>query len=307
MKNRTIPPPLKKGDTIRIIAPGGRLKSLEPFRNGIAVLEQLGFTVRYPDQLWPGKDLFADSDSERAEELNRACADDTCAGIMTLRGGYGCLRMLQSIDLDLVRSRPKMLIGFSDITVLQNHLLAQTGLLSLHGPVLTTLPESTHQAIDRLYHCLTGSWRNTVSFPGIEILRGGATVSGLLTGGNLTSLVTMLGTPYDFSWQGRVVFLEDTGEPLYRLDRMLTQLALAGKFHEAAAILLGDFFSSSDRKERHDTTSLEWLWQRVLDLTDASRAPVWGNLPVGHVADNMTLPLGAEAAVNSSRGCIAFS
>ncbi len=307
MRNRIIPPPLKKGDTVRIIAPGGRLKSIEPFRSGIAVLEQLGFAVRYPDRLWPGSDLFSDSDSTRAEELNQAFADDSCSGIMTLRGGYGCLRMLHGVHLDVVRSRPKLLIGFSDITVLHNHLLSQTGLFSLHGPVLTTLSGLTTPAIERFYQCLTGSWQNTVSFPGVEILRGGATVSGLLAGGNLTSLATLLGTPYDFSWNDRVILLEDTNEPLYRLDRLLTQLALAGKFNEAAAILLGDFFTLSGREDSRDAESLEWLWQRVLDLTEATRVPVWGSLPIGHIPGNMTLPIGAEVRVNSSRGSLAFS
>ena len=307
MKNRIVPPPLKKGDTVRIVAPGGRLKSIEPFRDGIAVLEQLGFAVRYPERLWPGHDLFSDSDSARAEELNQAFADDSCAGIMTLRGGYGCLRMLHGVDLGLVRSRPKLLIGFSDITVLLNHLLAQAGLLSLHGPVLTTLAGLTPPAIERFHQCLTGAWQNTVSFPGIEILRGGAAVSGPLAGGNLASLVTMLGTPYDFSWKERVVFLEDTNEPLYRLDRLLTQLALAGKFNEAAAILLGDFFTASGREASGDAAALEWLWQRVLDLTEANRIPVWGGLPIGHLPGNMTMPIGAEARVNSSRGSLAFS
>lgn len=306
MKNRIIPPPLQQGDTIQIIAPGGQLNSLDRFRDGLAVLAQMGFVVRYPERLWPGHGFLAASDGERAEELNRAFADEESAAILALRGGYGCLRMLSGIDLDLVRNRPKMVVGFSDITVLQNHLLAATGLLSLHGPVLNTLGGSTLSAIERLYHSLTGSWRNTVSFSGIEILRGGPPVDGTLAGGNLTSLVTLLGTSYDFSWTDRVIILEDVNEPLYRLDRMLTQLALAGKFGEAKAILLGSF-STGSKDGRTDSASLEWIWQRALDLTDSSRIPVWAGLPFGHQAENMALPIGARVTVNSSRASLAFS
>lgn len=306
MKDRIIPPPLQQGDTIQIIAPGGQLNSLDRFRDGLDVLAQMGFVVHYPERLWPGHGFLAASDGERAGELNRAFADEKSAAILALRGGYGCLRMLAGIDLDLVRERPKMVVGFSDITVLENHLLAATGLLSLHGPVLNTLADSTPSAIERLYHCLTGSWRNTVSFPGIEILRGGPPVDGTLAGGNLASLVTLLGTSYDFSWNERVIVLEDVNEPVYRLDRMLTQLAFAGKFSEAKAILLGDFFSGSKDGSR-DVASLEWVWQRVLDLTDSSRIPVWAGLPIGHRADNMALPIGARVVVNSSRGSLAFS
>jgi muramoyltetrapeptide carboxypeptidase len=304
MKNRIIPPPLQKGDPIQIIAPGGQLNSLDRFRDGLEVLTQMGFVVRYPERLWPGHGFLAASDGERADELNRAFADEETRAIMALRGGYGCLRMLNGIDLDLIRRRPKMVVGFSDITVLQNYLLATTGLLSLHGPVLNTLTSSTPPAIERLYHCLTGSWRNTVSLSGIEILRGGPPVDGTLAGGNLTSLATLLGTSYDFSWKNRVIVLEDVNEPLYRLDRMLTQLNLAGKFNEAKAILLGDF--STGGKDDSSSAACEWIWQRVLDLTDSSRIPVWVGLPFGHRADNMALPIGARVTVNNSRASLAF-
>ncbi|MGW8158161.1 MAG: S66 peptidase family protein [Desulfoprunum sp.] len=307
MKARIIPPALKRGDVIQVVAPAGRPQSIEPFRSGLAVLDQMGFIVRYPERLWPGSGFLADSDAARAEELNRAFADDRSAAIFAVRGGYGSLRMLGGIDLDLVRAHPKLLVGFSDITLIHNHLLASLGLIGLHGPVLTTLAASPPNAIERLYHCLTGAWRNTFTFPSLEILRGGANVEGILAGGNLTSLTSLLGTRFDFSWQGLVVVLEDVNEPLYRLDRMLTQLAIAGKFDEAAAILLGDFSPGDTRHSETGPVDQEWLWQRVLDLTASSGIPVWAGLPSGHRPENLTLPIGARVVVNSSRRCLAFS
>lgn len=306
MKARLIPPALKRGDVIQVVAPAGRPAAIEPFRSGLAVLDRMGFIVRYPERLWPGSGFLADSDVARADELNRAFADDRSAAIITARGGYGSLRILDGIDLDLVRAHPKIIVGFSDITVIHNHLLASLGLVGLHGPVLTSLAASTPNAVERLYHCLTGAWRNTFTPPGIEILRGGGNVEGVLAGGNLTSLTSLLGTPYDFSWQGLVVVLEDVNEPLYRLDRMLTQLAIAGKLNEAAAILLGDFSRTDAGRDDCGPVDQEWLWQRVLDLTAASGIPVWAGLPSGHRPENLTLPIGAEVVVNSSRGSLFF-
>ncbi|MBB5346499.1 LD-carboxypeptidase [Desulfoprunum benzoelyticum] len=306
MRARIIPPALHKGDVIQVVAPAGRPSAVEPFRSGLAVLEQMGFVVRYPERLWPGSGFLADSDTARAEELNRAFADDRSAAIMTVRGGYGSLRILGGIDLDLVRAHPKIIVGFSDITVIHNHLLASLGLVGLHGPVLTSLAASTPDSVMRLYRCLTGSWRNAFALPGIEILRGGAKVEGILAGGNLTSLASLLGTPYDFSWQGLVVVLEDVNEPPYRLDRMLTQLAIAGKFNQAAAILLGDFSLADARLYDTGPVDQEWLWQRVLDLTAASGIPVWAGLPAGHGPENLTLPIGADVVVNSNRRSLFF-
>jgi muramoyltetrapeptide carboxypeptidase len=205
-----------------------------------------------------------------------------------------------------VRQRPKLLVGFSDITLLHNHLLAATGLISLHGPVLTTLSTSTPATLDRLYRCLGESWQGTSRFPRIEILRGGPEVRGTLVGGNLSSLVTLLGTSFDFSWQDHIVFLEDTNEPIYRLDRMLTQLALAGKFTGLAGILLGDFSLSDPQGDAETLRRKEWLWERVLDLTASSSVPVWAELPAGHCRENLTLPIGASTAMNSSRATLSF-
>jgi muramoyltetrapeptide carboxypeptidase len=307
MNKRILPSPLERGDCIQVIAPAGQLASIESFRQGLGILEQMGFSVQFPENLWPGQGFLADTDTHRAEEFNQAFLDDKIKAVFALRGGYGCLRMLEKIDLDLVRQRPKLLVGFSDITLLQNHLLATTGLLSLHGPVLSTLATSTPTSLARLHQCLTGSWRMESRFPNIEILRGGAAVQGILAGGNLSSLVSALSTPFDFSWKDRVVFLEDTNEPPYRLDRMLTQLALAGKFKDVAGILLGDFWSAGSENELEKLRRKEWLWERVLDLSASSHTPVWAGLPVGHCPENLTLPIGSLVTVKSDRVSLSFS
>lgn len=303
---RIVPPPLHKGDCIGIIAPASQLASAEHFRQGLAILRDLGFAAKYPPGLWPGQGFLADDDAGRADEFARAMGDEESRALLALRGGYGCLRMLERVDAGLVRERPKMLIGFSDLTILQNHLFQTAGLLSLHGPVLSTLPGCTLASLERLVHCLCGSWQGTLACPGVEVLRG-SDAQGSLIGGNLSSLVSLLGTPFDFSWEGCIVLLEDTNEPLYRLDRLLTQLFYAGKFNQAAGILLGDFSLAGHGNEVEKLRYTEYIWTRVLDLTAGSGIPVWGGVPSGHCPENLTLPIGAATSMRSGAATLHFS
>jgi len=307
MKTRIVPPPLKKGDCLSIIAPAGQLASIEHFREGLAILQDFGFNVKFPAGLWPGHGFLADNDAQRADEFNQALIDEDSQAILALRGGYGCLRMLDKITVDLVRERPKMLVGFSDITILQNYLFHVAGLLSLHGPVLTTLHTCTPAALERFFHCLNGDWRGALTCPRVEILRGKRNAEGPLIGGNLTSLTSLLGTPFDFSWEGCIVLLEDTNEPAYRLDRLLTQLFHAGKFDQAAGILLGDFSLSGQSHEVEKLRYTEYIWDRILDLTARNQIPVWAGIPSGHCAENLTLPIGAATVMHNGSAALHFS
>jgi len=223
------PIPLKKGGNLGIIAPAGRLLDAHRFESGVQVLREMGFNAIYPRDLWPGTDYLADSDENRGSEFNRLMANPEVNGLISLRGGYGCLRMLEKIDLAVVTNFPKMIVGFSDITLLQNYLYQNTGLISLHGPVVTSLGTANSATLERLFLCLTGKWDEPLEVKKIEVLRDGPTLTAPLVGGNLASLTSLLGTQYDFPWDGKNVFLEDINEPVYRVDRMLTQLSLAGK------------------------------------------------------------------------------
>ena len=307
MKPRIIPPALQKGDCLGIIAPASQLSSPEHLHQGIAFLKEMGFTVKYPPQLWPGQDFLADDDTHRADEFNRAMREEDSQAIIAVRGGYGCLRMLDGIAIEQLRERPKLIVGFSDITIIQNHLLQAAGLLSLHGPVLTTLHSCTHAALERLVRCLTGFWQGPMTCPGVEILRGKRDAHGVLIGGNLTSITSMLGTPFDFPWEGGIVFLEDINEPLYRLDRMLTQLAQAGKFEQASGILLGDFSLADHLGEVEKLRYIEYIWNRILDLTSRTQIPVWAGISSGHCTENLTLPIGAATVMHNGRAILNFS
>lgn len=306
MTEQHAPAPLKPGDIIGIIAPAGQIRDRQGFDSGIRLLAEMGFEPRFPRELWPGTGYLADSDANRAEEFNRMWADPEVSALLALRGGYGCLRMAAMIDLQQVRSQPKLLIGFSDITVLHNYLCRQTGLISLHGPVLSSLATSSRDAIERFVQCLRGNWRTPLQIKGVEVLRGDEETQGRLMGGNLSSLLTLLATPFEPDLAGSLLFLEDVGEPLYRIDRMLTQLWLAGKLHHLSGIILGDFSLGPDMEPLEKIRHHEAIWNRVLQLTADTQIPVWGGFPIGHGPANMTLPHGAKTIMDSRNGRLCF-
>lgn len=307
MKTPLYPPPLHKGDTIGIIAPAGQLQDPTRLSQGIAILTQMGFQVKFPAQLWPGRGYLADSDNNRGDEFNRLLRDDTIQGLICLRGGYGCLRMLDKIDLAAVAESPKIIAGFSDITVLQNFLYEQTGLISLHGPVVTSLGGATKECLAGFYERLLDLKPACMVTPQVKVLRSGISVAAPLIGGNLSSLVTLLGTPYDFSWDDKIVFIEDINEPAYKIDRLLTQLQLAGKFAQIAGLILGDFSLSAYTEATAISRYHDAIWHRVLELCDTSTVPIWANFPAGHCPANRSFPLGAIARMESGTTNLIFT
>lgn len=305
MNNTLFPPVLRQGDTIGVIAPAGQPAGWDRFTRGVAILQEMGFQVKFPRELWPGQDFLADTDDNRGREFNLLYNDPEVKALIALRGGYGSIRMLDRIDLELIRYQAKPIIGFSDITILQNYLYARTGLVSFHGPVATSLADGSRETLERLYHSLTGQWSLPIAAKDVEILQKGAKVTAPIVGGNLASLVTLLGTPYDFRWDGLIVFLEDVNEPPYKVDRMLTQLKLAGKLDNLAGLILGDF-SFSQHSQAEKMTYLERIWNRALELVAGRDMPVWGNFPTGHCARNLTIPLGAFAEMANDRPLLSF-
>ena len=301
------PPALQQGDTIGIIAPAGNISDSRRFDTGVRILKEMGFEVKFPRDLWAGEGYLSAKDNERAREFNSLWSDPEVHGIMSLRGGFGCLRMLQGIDLKAVKATPKPFVGFSDITVLHSYLLQNLNLTTFHGPVLTSLMDCTRDALERFYNCLLGKWDRQLPLSNIEILRGGKTAHGPLTGGNLSSIMTLLGTPFDQSWERKIVFLEDINEPLYKIDRMFTQLYHAGKFNGVNAILLGDFTNSAISDPIDQLRHYEWIWTRILELTNSRKTVVWGNFPSGHFSNNMTLPYGAKTTIDSSKCSLTFT
>lgn len=290
-----MPPRLRRGDTIGLLCPAGPVRDAQRLRAGIDLIEAMGFTVKVRGPHTPGDGYLADGDEQRAHHLHALWNDDEVRAIMAIRGGYGCLRMVERLDWELFGRRPKFLVGFSDVTVLLNTLAERVGLVAIHGPMASTLAKSGEEGAASLFGLLTGTFEEQIRPKGVEVLRGG-TGRGRLAGGNLTTLVHLLATPWEIGWEGIILVLEDTNEPMYRLDRMLTQLALAGRLERLAGLVLGEFDSGGD-----DLVNLrlqEALWSRVLDLAPPG-FPIWARFPVGHRQRNLALPIGMEAIMDS--------
>jgi muramoyltetrapeptide carboxypeptidase len=300
-KRPILPPRLQRGDTIGLLCPAGPVREMEHLYAGVRLIKAMGFKVKVQGIAEPRQGYLADSDAQRAGNLHALWADEEVRAVLAIRGGYGCLRLMPLLDMDLFRDHPKFLIGFSDVTVLLNGLLHQAGLVSLHGPVATSLARSDEASVASLFTLLTGDFPERIRPKGLEILRAG-TGKGRLIGGNLTSLVHLLATPWDRDWDGCILLLEDTNEPMYRLDRMLTQLALAGRLERLAGLLLGSF-DAGNNDQAAALRLQEAVWARVVELAGPGY-PIWAAFPSGHQNKNLTLPIGMEAVMESASGTL---
>lgn len=296
-----LPPRLKRGGTIGLFCPAGPVRDVQRLRAGIRLIEDFGFAVKVRGPAEPGESYLADSDAGRAAHLHALWRDEEVQAILAIRGGYGCLRMVELLDWELFRRQPKFLAGFSDVTIVLNTLLHRSGLVSIHGPMATTLSRSDERSLASLFALLTGEFEERIKPKNLEVVRGG-TGRGRLVGGNLATLTHLLATPWDSKWEGCILLLEDTNEPLYRLDRMLTQLALAGRLERLAGLVLGDFAPGGDDRLASQRLQ-EAVWSRVMELAGPGY-PVWAQFPAGHRENNGALPIGMEAAMDSAGGTL---
>ncbi len=291
-----IPPPLRPGDCIGLFAPAGPVRDHAELDRGIAVLHGLGFQTKQPVHRQSFSDYLAAPDHARLDELHDLLRDESVRALMAVRGGFGCLRIMAGLDFDHVRRHPKLIIGFSDISILLNSVTSRTGLVTLHGPVVTSLARASSATILALADFLAGRKINYAGEQQIKVLRSGR-ATGVIRGGNLTSLVHLLNTPWEVDWPGSLLFLEDTGESMYRLDRMLTQLYHAGALENLAGIILGSFDSMSNGTKERDLA--EFVGHRLLELTRRFDYPVWTGFPLGHRETNFPVPIGRTGVMDS--------
>ncbi len=290
-----LPPALKAKDVIGLAPLAGPHQD-EDFHKGAAILREFGFQTKTLNTGTP-LPFLAGSDQERLEIFHALWKDPEVKAIMAIRGGYGTMRLLEQLDYGLIRKTPKTLIGFSDISALLNVITAKTGLITFHGPNLTTLARSDKHSLEMMVQGLTQPLPPLLKPGNLEIVRAGK-AKGVLVGGNLATLTHLLATPYHPQWQDKILFLEDVGEAPYRIDRLLTQLSLAGSLNSLGALILGDFKDCGDQ---------EVIWQRIADLTEGTDIPIWGNFPVGHGQRNLTLPIGSEVMLDSGTGSLSWT
>ena len=307
---------LAPGDTLGIVAPASAPPDPAAIDRGVGALEKLGYRVKLAPNVHQRLGFLAGTDQERADDLMGMFTDPEVRGILCVRGGYGTPRLLPLLDYKAIRKNPKIFVGYSDITALHCAFLTKARLISFHGPMLNSdfarpdMPDFTGQSFVRILSLAANSKTKLpldishgYQQKTARILRRGI-ARGQLIGGNLSLLCSVVGTPWEPSFKGRILFLEDVGEQPYRFDRMLTQLLNAGLLQQVAGIALGLNADCEDPKAKttkeYRQTLEEVLKERLLPL----KVPLVTGLPFGHVPHNATLPVGASAVLDANRGVL---
>ncbi len=283
------PPRLARGAVVGIAAPASAFDRAE-LASGLRALEALGFRPRLPEGLFSVHGGFAGDDAHRARLLERLFADPEVEAVLCARGGWGSLRILPLLDYAAIAARPKALVGFSDATALLAAVSARAGLVVFHGPMAAGLGGAARQTRTGLVQALCSGEPVSIRLRRREVLRPGR-AEGRLAGGNLTTLCHLIGTPFAPDFRGRILFLEERGEAPYRIDRMLTQMRLAGLLAGVRGVVLGSF---------GDCGPLEEIGRIVAQAFGERRLPIVAGLPAGHGEPNRTLPFGTRALLDTS-------
>lgn len=292
---------LYKGDTIGLISPSSPEKP-EVIKNAESFLRQLGFNIKEGKHIYDKWGYLAGSDKDRAKDFEDMFLDEDVDMILCVRGGYGSMRALPYIDFDIARDNPKIFVGFSDITPLLNIMAQRYGLITFHGPMGSSnlRDEAT---LKSFMNVLTNGFKPlAIKNPdGIEsqaLIPGSA--EGILAGGNLGLICDTLGTEYELDTEGKILFIEEVQEEPYRIDRMLTQLLLAGKLQSCRGFILGQFTKCSLPHYERSLTLDEIIEDRILTLNK----PTLSNFMSGHSYPRLTLPIGAHIRLNCEEGTI---
>ncbi len=292
---------LKLGDTIGLIGPSGTVREAGAVDQAIDYMKKLGFKVKVGESAHAKYGYLSGTDEVRARDINAMFADPEVDAIVCTRGGYGTMRLLDLIDYDVIRANPKVFVGFSDITALHVAFLEKCGLVTFHGPMAArwmaefadgfTQPAFMNAVMNAQP---LGALVNHPDYHARQTVNPGQ-AEGLLVGGNLSLIAGTIGTPYELNTRDRILFIEEIGERTYCVDRMLTQLRLAGKFEDCAGIVFGDF---NDCPVEYPEFGLT-LEEVIRDVAATCRKPVFTGLQAGHVSPKLTLPLGTRCRMDA--------
>ncbi|MCP3941709.1 MAG: LD-carboxypeptidase [Desulfobacteraceae bacterium] len=279
--------PLEKGDTIGVAAPCACFDD-KRLNLGIDCLKTLGFHVHVPRGIFGKKRYLAGDDSSRAAVINELFADPGIKGIIAARGGFGAMRMLENLDWEMIRKNPKLVIGFSDVTALLTAIIQQTQFAAVHGPNLVSLASASPGTISSFYRAITDIPADIKIDDALCLFPGQA--QGKLVGGNMATLTHLIGTPFQPNFDGGILFLEDVGEPAYKIDRMLSQMKMAGMLMGIKGVITGSF---------DNCENWEYIPQILSEIFDG--VPLVMGLCAGHGDLNLSLPMGLDVVLDTAR------
>lgn len=297
MNQKIKPAQLVPGDRIGVVAPASTGSSEQAIK-AAQYLESLGFQVEFGQSLNRAYGYLAGTDQERADEIHQMFADKQIDGIFCVRGGYGSPRIADLLDYDLIAANPKVFWGYSDITFLHVAMYQKAGLITFHGPMLSSdigaadVHPMTLQTLEQVM--LPKRMEYTEAIAPLQVLVEGE-AEGELIGGNLSLLVSTLGTPFEVDTKGKLFFIEEIEEEPYRVDRMLNQLRQAGKFDDATGIMICDFHDCGPKKRQVSLT----LDQVFEDHIIPAGKPTLSGFKIGHCSPTLAVPIGVEARMST--------
>ncbi len=301
---------LKSGDIVGVIAPGSAVSDPDDLFRTKEALDYFGLKMELGKHVKQGSGYKTRSIDQRLDDLHEMFGARDIKAVFCIRGGYGSMQLLDKIDYDLVTNNPKVFLGYSDITALHVAINKLTGLVTFHGPIMLSgftdyTAKNFHKAlfsdkpIGRLANPNTKKGIRS-RYPVRTVVGGLA--KGKLTGGNLTLISNTLGTPYEIDTDGKILFIEDVGEEPYRIDRMLTQLNLAGKLKSARGIIFGKCTDCKSKSQVWDPS----VGEVVDSILGNLKMPVLSGLMIGHSSDQMTIPEGVTAELNADEGYLSI-
>jgi len=305
---RILPAPLRPGARVSLIAPASPASD-EKIAQALANLKNLGLEVKEGVSMRKHLGHLAGTDAERLADLHNAFSDPETDAVWCVRGGYGCTRLLPDVDFDLIRRHPKLFFGYSDVTALHLAIGQKTGLVTFHAPVAAgSYSNATFPHLMEVARKGTAPYTIHKPYPEDAVAEGAfdpftiheGFAEGELTGGNLSLLAALCGTPWQPSFKNKLVFMEEVGEQPYRIDRLLTQMLEATDLRQAAGLALGVFYDCQPKKSEFSLTLKETLLDRLVPLG----IPTMYGLPFGHVTDQATLPYGIKARLDTRAGTL---
>jgi muramoyltetrapeptide carboxypeptidase len=290
-----LPPYLNTGDTIGIACPA-RFIDNEPLSEAIGIITQMGFKVKLCSNINARYNQLCGTDAERSNGFNELLADTSVKAIIVARGGYGCVRIVDVINWNILAQNPKWIVGYSDVTVLHSHIHQTLNMATLHAEMPVNFGKTNYKAnVELLHNALLGkhtayNWQHHASING--------TCNGVLVGGNLSILYSMAGSVSDINTNDKILFIEDLDEYLYHIDRMMYQLVRNNKFNKVKGVVIGSMIDMKDNAIPFGSSAVDIITQHLQVLN----IPIAFGAPFGHQANNYPLVFGQvyELAINNS-------